>query len=309
MIWFNGFPYLDSKEDHIFNVPVSHAMTNKPIFLPATDFAVKDAQLLLDSNKFQGFPIVDNENAKTLIGFIGRTELQYAIDRARRQGLLSPDAKCRFTTHPHAGVSSLVAGGLDAPSTTGLASSASSSIIPTSPRSSGQHDSEPPRTFDDIAASAGVRAVDFSPYVDFAPLTVHPRLPLETVMEIFKKMGPRVILVEHRGKLTGLVTVKDCLKYQFKAEAQEHADENGNGGTTGESSLEQRLWGLIQLVVSKVNIFGHRRGASPRSHEASRQREPDRDWQRRPDRRETGDIIDGTEELVELEERDITSSR
>jgi chloride channel 3/4/5 len=125
-------------------------------------------------------------------------------------------------------------------------------------------------------------------------------------MEIFKKMGPRVILVEHRGKLTGLVTVKDCLKYQFKAEAQEHADDNANGGgATGESPLEQRLWGFIQLVVSKVNIWGHRRGTSPRSH----QREPDREWQRRPDRRETEDIIDGTEELVELEERDITSSR
>jgi chloride channel 3/4/5 len=32
-------------------------------------------------------------------------------------------------------------------------------------------------------------------------------------MRLFKRMGPRVILVEHRGRLVGLVTVKDVLKY------------------------------------------------------------------------------------------------
>ncbi|ORZ17766.1 chloride channel [Absidia repens] len=56
-------------------------------------------------------------------------------------------------------------------------------------------------------------AVDFGPYVDQTPLTVHPRLYLETVMDMFKQLGPRVILLEHRGKLVGLVTVKDVLKY------------------------------------------------------------------------------------------------
>jgi hypothetical protein len=26
MIWFNGFPFLDNKEEHVFNVPVSHGI-------------------------------------------------------------------------------------------------------------------------------------------------------------------------------------------------------------------------------------------------------------------------------------------
>ncbi|KAI8343231.1 chloride channel [Chlamydoabsidia padenii] len=55
--------------------------------------------------------------------------------------------------------------------------------------------------------------VDFGPYVDQTPLTVHPQLYLETVMDMFKQLGPRVILLEQRGKLIGLVTVKDVLKY------------------------------------------------------------------------------------------------
>ena len=67
-------------------------------------------------------------------------------------------------------------------------------------------------------------------------------------MELFKKMGPRVILVEYRGKVTGLVTVKDCLKYQFKAEAQ----ENPRDDSALEESQE-RMWQIISRVGSWIS--------------------------------------------------------
>src|ERR1700744_545430 len=35
MIWFNGFPFLDNKEEHTFDVPVSQTMTANPTTLPA----------------------------------------------------------------------------------------------------------------------------------------------------------------------------------------------------------------------------------------------------------------------------------
>jgi chloride channel 3/4/5 len=63
-------------------------------------------------------------------------------------------------------------------------------------------------------------------------------------MEIFKKMGPRAILIEYHGRLAGLVTVKDCLKYQFKFEA----NENPRDDTALEESQE-RLWGWIKGVA------------------------------------------------------------
>jgi chloride channel 3/4/5 len=83
--------------------------------------------------------------------------------------------------------------------------------------------------------------VDFSRYVDATPITVHPRLPLEIVMELFRKIGPRVILIEYHGKLTGLVTVKDCLKYQFKVEAAENPKDDHR-------ILEgqEQLWGIMK---------------------------------------------------------------
>ena len=71
-------------------------------------------------------------------------------------------------------------------------------------------------------------------------------------MALFKKLGPRVILVEHQGVLTGLVTVKDCLKYQFKHEADVHREgEEDQGGLMAER--EEKLWGLIKSAAMWVN--------------------------------------------------------
>ena len=67
-------------------------------------------------------------------------------------------------------------------------------------------------------------------------------------MELFKKMGPRVILIEYRGRLTGLVTVKDCLKYQFKVEAQEHPQSVGSL-----DARQEKLWGVIRTAAGWVD--------------------------------------------------------
>lgn len=279
MIWFNGFPFLDNKEDHVFNVPVSHAMTTDPLTLPASDFPVREAEHLLSDNKFQGFPIVEDRTTKTLVGYIGRTELRYAIDRARSDRLLSPRARCVFTK--------------DAADAT-VAWRAS---VP---------QARAGETFDAIQTSVGAGFVDFSRYVDHTPLTVHPRLALETVMEIFKKMGPRVILVEHRGRLTGLVTVKDCLKYQFKVEAEEHAlaatsssefaaaPLGGHLSNPPPETLEDRVWRLIQTVAGFLSgqVWPRRPVRLQNRHRAGPS--------------ESSGILDGTEDdgFVELEERD-----
>ena len=93
-------------------------------------------------------------------------------------------------------------------------------------------------TFDEAAETS---SIDFAKFVDPTPLAVHPRLPLETVMELFKKLGPRVILIEHHGRLVGLVTVKDCLKYQFKAEAHENVLDD-----RGVREGQDKLWGIMR---------------------------------------------------------------
>ncbi|KAH7355011.1 chloride channel [Rhexocercosporidium sp. MPI-PUGE-AT-0058] len=210
MIYFSGFPFLDNKEDHIFDVPVSQVMTSDVIALPTTGLSMKNLEQLLREDKYQGFPIVEDRVSKILVGYIGRTELRYAIDRVKRDRSINSTAKCYFSLPASGGGS-----------------------VPATPAISGPSST----TFDAMASSS----VDFSRFIDPTPVTVHPRLPLETVMELFRKIGPRVILIEYHGKLTGLVTVKDCLKYQFKVEASENPRDDRH---LVES--QERLWGVFK---------------------------------------------------------------
>jgi len=224
MIWFNGFPFLDNKEEHSFGVPVSQVITADVTVLPADGLSLDDVEHILTQNKFQGYPIVEDKTSKILLGYIGRTELRYAIDRTKRDKLVSPSARCYFT-----------------PPTTRSAMTPSATA--------------PSVTFDTMVATASQTSIDFSRFIDPTPLSVHPRLPLETVMELFKKMGPRVILIEHRGKLVGLVTVKDCLKYQFKAEALENPKYD-SAIQEGQARVWDGLNSVANWVVGKVGGLG-----------------------------------------------------
>ena len=120
-------------------------------------------------------------------------------------------------------------------------------------------------------------------------------------MELFKKMGPRVILVEHKGRLTGLVTVKDCLKYQFQLEAQ----ERNEGGESRSDRVERWLWdrfrrfgGVVKDMAGKWSGGKIRLGpvADGEGLLTGRSVDP-------RDRREgiSGGILDGTEEADDVE--------
>jgi len=266
MIWFNGFPFLDNKEEHTFGVSVSQVMTSDVAVLPATSLSMKDVERLLSGDKYQGFPIVEDRSSQILLGYIGRTELRYAIDRIKRERSISPDAKCYFS-----------------PPTTQSVSTPTTPGIPFMP-------------FNGTSSSA----VDFSRFIDTTPVTVHPRLPLETVMELFRKIGPRVILIEYHGKLAGLVTVKDCLKYQFKVEASENPRDDRHV-----VEGQERLWIVLKSLAWWIGDKVHRasrgriRIGSPTSDSLGRSP---------PNRvRPSNDILAGDEDIlddaVELENR------
>lgn len=223
MIWFNGFPFLDNKEEHSFGVSVSAAMTSFVMTLPSTGATLSDLERILASSPYQGFPILETDTVQNrsniLVGYIGRTELRYVLDRVKHNAPVNASAVCSFTR--------------------GEVSSANPvSAAPATPITPAI-----PIAYDSLTRT---RIIDLSRFVDFTPLTVHPSLPLETAMELFKKMGPRVILVEHHGRLAGLVTVKDCLKYQFTAEAGHESPRDASAG-------QERVWNVMQDVARWIS--------------------------------------------------------
>ncbi len=111
MIRFNGFPFLE-KEDHAYNVSsasccyglslsdvfvVSAVMRNELHVLTETGMQVKDVgkclrsyrsviadgietpEAILAATDVKGFPIVSADGFRTLIGYIGRAELQFIL--------------------------------------------------------------------------------------------------------------------------------------------------------------------------------------------------------------------------------------
>ena len=260
MIWFNGFPFLDNKEDHNFGVPVSQVMRTSVVSLPVSGMTLSEVEQLLAGDKYQGFPIITDHNSKTLVGYIGRTELRYAIDRIRRERPISPSARCLFTPPP-----------------------ATNSATPITPSVTVHTD------------SMSSTSLDFSRYIDATPITAHPRLPLETVMELFRKIGPRVILIEYHGTLAGLVTIKDCLKYQFKVESEE-SPKDDHRIVEG----QEQLWSVIRRASSWISdrVWS----ASGGRIRLSGQFDEDRTRARA-----SGPILDGDEDVgdegVELERR------
>ncbi len=68
-----------------------------------------------------------------------------------------------------------------------------------------------PVIFDRSEVPSGLSVADFSDAMDKTPLSVHLRAPVEYVLDLFKKIGPRYVVVKQHGRLMGLITKKDLL--------------------------------------------------------------------------------------------------
>ncbi|KIK39991.1 hypothetical protein CY34DRAFT_807654 [Suillus luteus UH-Slu-Lm8-n1] len=189
-IRFNGYPILEN-EDHGFNVSVSDVMKKDLDILFASGMLVSDVEGLLASTNVKGFPIVDSESSQTLVGYMGRTELRYVLDKAQNVGDITPSTPCAFLREA-SDQEDFVLSDMTSGSALGVEEDLATELIET---------------------SATIDVLKLWPWVNQTPLTVSPRLPLEIVTQLFKRMGPRVILVEEHGSLKGLVTVKDVLRF------------------------------------------------------------------------------------------------
>ncbi|QDS74680.1 hypothetical protein FKW77_000207 [Venturia effusa] len=102
-IRFNGYPFLDNRDDDAATVP--HVPANQVytrledlVVIEATGHTIQTLQGLLDEHPFRGFPIVDNPRDALLLGYISRTELSFALQSATATPrTLAPDTEAYFT--------------------------------------------------------------------------------------------------------------------------------------------------------------------------------------------------------------------
>ncbi|KAH9839164.1 Cl-channel protein [Rhodofomes roseus] len=219
MIRFNGYPFLE-RDDEAYDVPVSRVMKTELHTIPASGICIRDVEERLKTSDVKGFPVVSADGTNTLIGYIDRAELRYVLDKARRVQNISSATPCSFASDQddHDQIEFQV----DFPG------------MPTGPALGIDEDI----SMEILETTATPGVLKFWPWVNQTPFTVSPQLPLEIAMQMFKRMGPRVILVEDRGELLGLVTVKDVLLFTLA----EHSQTKSPWGEAEFEGILEEVW-------------------------------------------------------------------
>ena len=57
--------------------------------------------------------------------------------------------------------------------------------------------------------------------LDLAPTCITDKTPMETVVNMFRKLGLRQTLVTHNGRLLGIITKKDVIRHIKKMNSED----------------------------------------------------------------------------------------
>lgn len=182
-IGLNGYPFLDIKEefDHTtLAADVMQPQSNEPLAVFTQDsMTVGEVEEMLEQYDHNGFPVVVSMESQYLVGFVLRRDLLLALKAARGRRMdergeeMSPDTPIVFTSQQ------------------GVVASSSSSSSTSSP----------------------MLPLRFGRLLDLAPITITDKTPMETVVDMFRKLGLRQTLVTHNGRLLGIITKKDVLRH------------------------------------------------------------------------------------------------
>uniref|UniRef100_V5EZW5 Chloride channel protein n=1 Tax=Kalmanozyma brasiliensis (strain GHG001) TaxID=1365824 RepID=V5EZW5_KALBG len=176
-----------------------------------------------------------------------------AADRAVREDMLN-----RFSSATTLGVSSTTTSGGAGARRSSLRRHEAESLMTTLDDDASDAEDDPDA--DPILGPAGggidgegeSDLLELAGWIDPTPLLVQPGMALETVMDMFKNLGPRVILVVEYGKLSGLVTVKDVLKRIALEERSEAVARSAAAGLPSGATSEPSASGELELLLKEA---------------------------------------------------------
>ncbi len=241
-IQFNEYPYIDNKDDTLApDVTVSNIMTRveEMVCIDAKhDHTVESLRTLLDTTTFRGFPVImstspSSNPAKstplfspdtpvststpitvppsttttppnTLLGYISRTELTFALNLATT--ITSP------ANDPNS--------------------------IPTTPSVTRNLPPSTPCLFTHSPQASPLTTLDLRPWMDQTPITLNSESSLQLAVNMFQRLGLRYLLFVQRGALKGLLTKKD-LWWVLSAKENREGKGDGEGFVAGVGVLRE----------------------------------------------------------------------
>lgn len=183
-IQLNGYPYLDVRDEFTHRTLATDVMrprrNDPPLAVLTQDSTtVEDVETLIKDTDYNGFPVVVSRESERLIGFVQRRELTLAISKTVNAQVCPP--------------------GFDAMSQT--------------PPPSCSSTENARQKQDDVVSSSVVYFTEDAPQLpasnpqplklrrilNLSPFTVTDHTPMETVVDIFRKLGLRQCLVTRSG--------------------------------------------------------------------------------------------------------------
>ncbi|KAI9217677.1 chloride channel [Blastocladiella britannica] len=229
LIRLNEYPFLCPKEEYSAGAPAGAVMTGAGdlVVFPAAGKTIVDVERILDESNVKGFPVVEREDNLQVLGYVSRSEVRYALEQARRRPDITDASQCIFTHDTallHAAGIPIATGTIPTSHTTHGWTSGSTNNPLRSPAPSMSAGALGPFASFGSASTAGLTPymrtaagmpvlVDMVPWIDATPVNLVPRTPMEVVVELFKKVGLRYVLVTRNGELLGLITKKDVLRH------------------------------------------------------------------------------------------------
>lgn len=172
-ISLNGYPFLDNKEEFPYTTTASDSMRPQlgdPPLAVLTEDSMTVSKLLqfLRSTTHNGFPVVVSETSKYLVGFVTRHDLNIALNHAKKTEELSDDTPVYFRNYT-----------ADEETKFKQYTHLTDDLRPHS--------------------SSQLTPLNFRRILDLAPITVTDQTPMETTIDMFRKLGLRQVLVTHNG--------------------------------------------------------------------------------------------------------------
>ncbi|CAF1152909.1 unnamed protein product [Adineta ricciae] len=184
-IELNGYPFLDNKEEFNFTTIAAEVMRPRPeqqaslAFLTQNGMTFSDIECLLKETSHTLYPVVVTREHPYVVGQIQRRDLQVVLRSQKMHRYRLSSSVIQFT----------------------------------SPAEAAQNSDYESDSRSDQRLTTNTEVIRIGNLLDQAPIIVTDQTPMETVIDLFRKLGLRQAFVTRNGRLRGIITKKDILRH------------------------------------------------------------------------------------------------